>query len=299
MSDNIFVMTCGGLGDQVCAEPVVREIRRMFPDKRIGVLGQRAFFGHLGVEVFNYEETTQTSGDTLVLRTFAAEELGITFFVHPVDYISISTIRRQLPNKLKQMTLRAGKNKFGLRDHLLIHPGMTWANRTFPSSWWQEVVELISGERKCALIGSTFPDGTQEGKGIVDVECPPGCVDLRDQTSIEDLISLISMNDVLSNDSFPVHVAGAFDNWIFMIPTVKHPDLVLPFRNGRQDHKTCCPLRRLMSEEIAFPVQGSFRIDEIPSGLDIMDCLPTPRQVLESVTHEWRLPLDGSILWCR
>lgn len=280
--DNIFVMTCGGLGDQVCAEPVIREIRRMWPDKRVAVVGHRAFFGHLDVEVFEYGSGAETVGDTLVLKTFAAEEWGITFLMHPVDYISISTIMRQLPNFRKQMILNPGPDKFGLEGHLLIHPGKTWTNRTFPKEWWQEVVDLCSRSRKCALIGSSF---VHEGKGIVELDCPPGCVDLRDQTTIEDLISLISRNDVLSNDSFPVHVAGAFDNWIFMIPTVKHPDLILPFRKGSQSYKTCCPVSRIMMDDLPSPDKG-LDLDEIPKGFGIMDYLPSPRQVHEAVVRK-------------
>lgn len=298
MFDNIFIMTCGGLGDQVCAEPVVREVRRMWPNKRVGVVGQRAFFGHLDVEVFGYESDTKTDGETFVVKTFQAADWGLSFVFHPVDFISMSVLRRQLPNRLKQIRLRPGFDRFGLKDHLLIHPGKTWENRTFPQDWWQNVVDLCSEKRKCALIGSHIHlDG--HNKGLVDIECPPGCVDLRNQTTIEELIVLISGNDVLSNDSFPVHIAGAFDNWIFMIPTAKHPEFVLPFRNGRQDYKSCCPLRRLMSEDMFYPMFGLSRGDTIPEGFGILDYLPSPEQVVEAVTHCWKTTLDGSILWCK
>lgn len=299
MFDNIFVMIQGGLGDQVCAEPVVREIRRMWPDKRIVVVGREAFFGHLDVEVFEYGGGTDAHGETLVLKTFAAEEMGISFLVHPVDFISLSTLRRILPNDRKQIVLGVGSEP-SLRDHLLIHPGRTWTNRTFPVEWWQEVVDLCSGERKCALIGHR----QYEEKGIVEVDCPERCVDLRDRTTIEELISLVSANDLLSNDSFPVHLAGAFDNWIYMIPTAKHPDLVLPWRKGTLYRKVCCPLRRMMSDDITDKdarsiITGKFtvRVDQVPDGLGILDYIPTPRQVLESVTGRWNRPLDGSVLW--
>ena len=293
--DNIFVLTLGGLGDQVCAEPVIREIRRMYPDKRVGVVGQRAFFAHLDVEVFGYESEVRTDGDTLLLKTFAAEEWGVTLFLHPVDFISISTIHRTLPAADKQMRLRSDPDlveKFSIRNKLLIHAGKSWENKTFPREWWQEVVDLCSKSRECVLIGNDQGD-----KGVLDITCPPGCVDLRGRTTIEELVALISANDVLSNDSFPAHVAGAFDNWIFMIPTIKHPEFLLPFRKGRQDYRSCCPLRRLMYDDVVFPIRGPVAADKVPDGRSIMDYLPRPREVEEAVSHRWKRPLDGSILW--
>ena len=124
--------------------------------------------------------------------------------------------------------------KLGVKGHLLIHAGQTWENRTFPQEWWQEVVDLCSRSRKCALIGMDMALDDGHKRGFVRVDCPEDCVDMRGKTSIRELIALISANDVLSNDSFPVHIAGAFDNWIFVIPTVKHPDLLLPFRKDRK-----------------------------------------------------------------
>ena len=303
MIDNIFIIVSGGLGDQVCAEPVIREVKRLWPGKRLAVIGQREFFSHLGLEVFSYESSTVVHGETITLHTFGAEDLGISFLVHPVDFISLSALRRTLPNSRKEIRLEVRSEPL-LRDHLLIHAGKTWTNRTFPREWWQEVVDLCSRERRCALIGGLIVDTNRDYavKGVVDVDCPAGCVDLRGKTTIDELISLVSANDVLSNDSFPVHVAGAFDNWIYMIPTAKHPDLVVPWRKGSQYHKVCCPVRRIMSDDITdrdirSAVTGKFslRIDLVPEGMSILDYIPSPRQVLEAVTKN--PPRDGSIAW--
>jgi ADP-heptose:LPS heptosyltransferase len=303
MVENIFITVAGGLGDQVCAEPVIREIKRIWPDKRIAVVGRPEFFGHLGIEIFNYEGgSTIVSGEAITLNTFAAEAFGI--LTHPIDFISIGTIKRTLPNYRKEIFLKV-KGEPLLKDHLLIHAGKSWENKTFPHEWWQEVVNLCSSFRKCALIGGSVVDVNRDGsklvKGVLDIDCPHECVDLRGKTTIDELISLISANDVLSNDSFPVHVAGAFDNWIYMIPTAKHPDLLLPWRKGSQYYKTCCPVRKMMSDEVSdnfLPAASgkfSLRIDLVPEGKDILDYIPSPQQVFEAVTKN--LPRDGSITW--
>lgn len=262
------------------------------------MIGQRAFFGHLDVEVFSYESDVEAVGETTVLRTFAAADWGLTLFLHMVDFLSISTIRRVMPVARKQMTLVQNPSlvdKFSFQGRLLIHAGRTWNNRTFPDDWWQEVVDLCSKVRKCVLIGDNSCMNDYE-KGVVNITCPPGCVDLRNQTTIDELIALLSTNDVLSNDSFPAHAAGAFDNWIFMIPTVKHPEFLVPFRKGGQTYKTCCPIRRLMMDDL-LPVESDMKFDDIPKGFTMLDYIPKPEEVVQAVTHDWKSPRDGSILW--
>ena len=299
---NIIVVVQGGLGDQLCAEPVIRNIIARHPDKNVHVVGESLFFRHLEVEVHPYESTIEAAGGGIVLETFSAEkDSGIRMAsVHPVDLISISTMKRTLTSSEKQMVLSVNKkcrDGFGVEGHLLIHPGRTWPNRTFPKSWWQAVIDLASDKRKCALIGSNLDDD----KGLVEVDCPPNCLDLRGKTTIEELISLVSANDVLSNDSFPVHIAGAFDNWIFMVPTAKHPEHVLPFRMGSQSRKVCCPVRRLMSEDMPVASPGFYpAADQVPEGFDILEYLPRPEDLAEIVLKK-KLPggrFQGPLLWC-
>jgi len=295
---NIIVVVQGGLGDQLCAEPVIRKIIARHPDKSVHVVGESLFFRHLEAEIHPYESSIETDEGSLVLETFSAErQFGVRITsLHPVDFISISTMKNTLSSLDKQMVLSADRKspEGGL---LLIHPGKTWPNRTFPKPWWQEVIDLASKKRKCALIGTHI----DEDKGLVDVDCPPNCLDLRGKTTIEELISLVSANDVLSNDSFPVHIAGAFDNWIFMIPTAKHPEHVLPFRMGGQSHKVCCPVKRLMSEDMPVTSPGVYpRSDQVPEGFDIMEYLPRPEDLAEIVLKK-SLPggrRQGPVLWC-
>jgi hypothetical protein len=281
--DSIIFVAQGALGDRVCSEPVVRSVRNAFPSAELHVVGESCFFSHISdVTIHGFDEQLQISGQEVIMNGFGMQDRISVTCIHLVDFISLSTMGRCLCNEEKQITLSACEDSMSRisslgRGNLLVHCGSTNPSRTFPADWWQEVVDLASKKRRLVLIGRNM----EGGKGVLSVDCPPGCVDLRDKTSLEDLIALVSVNDILTNDSFPLHAAGAFDNNIFVIPTARHPDHLLPFRKGSQSHKTKCFFRRLMSDD--FVPWGTVLYDLVPSGRSIMDYLPSPKEVAEAV----------------
>jgi lipopolysaccharide biosynthesis glycosyltransferase len=112
-------------------------------------------------------------------------------------------------------------------EHLYITDDFVVTHNTFPREWWQEVVNTISAEVPVCLIGTD----DHINRGAYQLDLPDNSINLIDRTTIGTLISLIARAPVLlSNDSVPVHIAGAFDNWIVVVPTCKHPDHILPFR---------------------------------------------------------------------
>lgn len=280
---SIVFVAQGALGDRVCAEPVVRSIRNTFPSSDLHVVGERCFFSHLkDVMIHEFEDRFNVQSVDVVMNSFHMQDRISVTCLHIVDFISLSTIGRCLPNREKKISISVSddslsKFSFVDRGSLLVHCGSTSENRTFPVEWWQEVVDLISKKRSLVFVGKSL----ESGKGFLEVTCPKGCLDLRNKTSLDDFIALVSTNDLLTNDSFPLHAAGAFDNNIFVMPTARHPDHLLPFRNGSQSHKTKCFFKRLMSDDF-FP-WGTVFYDSIPQGKNIMDYLPSPKDVCEGV----------------
>ena len=101
-----------------------------------------------------------------------------------------------------------------------------------------------------------------------------------------ELISLISLSKVLlTNDSLPLHIGGAFDNWIVTIPTCKHPDHILPFRNGTQYYKTKSLYKKLLLDdlEIRFTETDVQSIDVIPDGHDLYEYIPDVDTVIKEI----------------
>jgi ADP-heptose:LPS heptosyltransferase len=273
MDGHNLVFVCqGGLGDQLCAEPVIRHARRIFPRSKFFVVTEeKDFFHHLDATTIGYGEVLETPGDlpTLLLKTFRMEEAGLNCnLVHPVDFTSLSALGRQIPLEERNVTLGAfGGPTEVCSEDVMVHPGLTWPSRTFPSEWWQDVVDNISKRRRVVLVGTK--------SGTVKVECPNGCLDLRGCSMRRFLAEISSGCAVVTNDSLPVHVAGAFNNWICLVPTCKHHDFVLPYRMGSNKYRTTALFKKLMSEEI----RGGF--DKIPEGRGMLDYLPDPSEVAE------------------
>lgn len=280
---SIVFVAQGALGDRVCAEPVVRSVRNTFPSCDLHVVGEKCLFSHIrDVTTHEFDDMFNIQGGEVVMNSFRLQDRISVTCLHIIDFISLSAIGRCLSNKEKQIKISVeeesiSKFSFVERDSLLVHCGSTSKNRTFPVEWWQEVVDLISQRRRLVFVGKNL----ESGKGVLDVTCPKDSVDLRNKTSLKDFIALVSMCDLLTNDSFPLHAAGAFNNNIFVIPTARHPDHLLPFRNGSQSYRTRCLFKRLMSDDF-FP-WGTVFYDAVPEGMSIMDYLPSPKDVAEEI----------------
>lgn len=240
---NIFVTVSGGLGDQICAEPAIRFMKEhVYPRDNIVVATHfRTLFKHLDVEVVLHNEFKPKDDTPYFLTHTLPSPETITWSVvsnllcHTIDYASIATMKRILPAKDKQVKLEVSEINFDrilpdtdLSQLILVHPGKHWQSKTLPVEYWQELIDKLSLTNKICVIGKD--DST---RGTVDVKCPDGVIDLRNLLDLDSLIYLISEARLLvSNDSAPVHIAGAFDNWIVLFPTCKHPDHILPYRNG-------------------------------------------------------------------
>jgi ADP-heptose:LPS heptosyltransferase len=222
--------------------------------------------------------------------------------MHATDFISQSCLRSVMPDKDKQIRLKVrfeelaeAMDAIGVQDLsnlVLVHPGKGWPSKTFPSSWWSTTIERIAAKGfKIVVIGKYLSDE----QGTVDVTLPDGAVDARNLLSLGALIALISQARVLvSNDSAPIHIAGAFDNHIILIPSCKHPDHVIPLRNGIRYYKAEALCKRLMVDDIdSTPTQVHGQtIDKVRG--DILDYLPDSNTVAEAVAKAMAAGTEGT-----
>ena len=247
----LFLNVGGGLGDQVCAEPVLRYIRDdLYREADIYMI--TAFpelFTHLADRISISVKPPEKKFDAVFSMTFHPDketphpQTALNTVSHPIDYISMAALKRILPDDDKTIFLpvtQRGKDEVarlsnGHEDEfILVHPGAGWPSKTFPVEWWQAVLDgLMMAGKAAGIIGKQIG----AGHGYVEVN-GGGHFDFRDRLSIEGLIVLISKAPVLiTNDSAPLHIAGAFDNEIILVPTCKHPDHLMPYRQGRKDYK--------------------------------------------------------------
>jgi len=244
---HISIQVNGGLGDQICAQPAIRFMaKNIYPNEDLIINTHfPILFKHLENEFpwVKVWEHGQWKGDQSInyhiRQSLPGPETSMWAHVsnlmsHTVDYCSMALLKRILPNNEKSISIPVQKEWIeslnqsvgDLRDSVLVHCGRHWPSKTFPLEWWQDVVDGISKHKKVCLIG--FNEIT---RGTVPVVARNGIIDGRDILSIEETIAAILISPVLvSNDSSPIHLAGAFENKIILIPTCKHPDHILPFR---------------------------------------------------------------------
>lgn len=249
---HIYIETGGGLGDVVASEPVVRHlIENLFEgDNFILKTEHPDAFHHLrhsNVTILGPGESTADPG-ALRIKLSPAESDARTLFATPVlchmtDYSSLMAFHGQLSADDKRIRLPGFFNEDPLKKHpgkaVLIHAGRSWPSKTFPTDWWQEVInELHRRNTPVILIGHDSKEDSTFGVLPVELGKFPGSVDLRNQLSLKQLIAVVARCTVLlSNDSAPIHIAGAFDNWIGLLATAKAPHLILPYRYGTQTWK--------------------------------------------------------------
>ena len=308
---HIYVSVTGGYGDQMCAEPAIRFMRSMYPDDEMVVATHwPRMFSHLeksGVAVCEqgnadlgpdtpYYFTESLPGPDKIQWSIVSHLL-----CHTVDYSAIALLKRTLPFKDRQIKFEVslqdisnlldtiGSVRDDLKDFVVVHPGKHWNSKTFPVDWWQKVIDGLveKGEKVCVIgkddVGDK-PNYIVGARGTVDVKCPEGVIDFRNLLDLGSLAALLSMAKVLiSNDSFPVHLAGAFDNWIILIPSCKHPDHVLPYRNGSIYYKAKALYQKLVIDDIESRPTQVYQTSAEMDGINWSAYLPTPENVILEV----------------
>jgi hypothetical protein len=295
---NILVTVTAGMGDQLCAEPAIRYTQKMYPDANMYVVTHfPRLFEHLSCPVMTYDQWNGINDAIVKMETcpdvgMSEHKMSHVLF-HPTDFATMSMIKRAIPNHDKTIKLKLnaedtasalklleGRNPE--KPTVLVHAGKWWPSKTLPVEWWQKIVNKLSEKLTVVLIGKTI----DEQQGYQPIECPKDGIDLRDLTTLGELMSLISLSRcVLTNDSSPIHIAGAFDNWIVTIPTCKHEDHILPYRNGTQYYKTKALRKRLLLDdlEVRHTEFHADTIDMIPPGKTMYDYIPEVDEVVQEV----------------
>lgn len=169
----------GGLGDQVCAEPVLRYMKETwYRDDDIAVMTQfPALFRHLPVTVYDrpvqFPEVRATVSTHPVPGPDGDPFDRVVNFnrIHPLDYIAIRLLRRTLPNSYKQIQLHPGvaararvqrllsevPGSDAISRMVLLHAGRAWPSKTLPASCWQAYIDLLKAASSLpVLIGQEF-----------------------------------------------------------------------------------------------------------------------------------------------
>lgn len=303
-----YIEANGGIGDVIEAEPVLRyAIEKLYNNDqnvqwRIVSAFPRVlshFRRYPNVKVAYRKMDMEEGVPYCHWQTHPGNSSFVRMFfpyhaVHNHDFAAYSMMRDTLDNADKQIELEVKEEdweelkKHGftatafagrpVRQPVAVHAGSGWISKTFPKDWWQRIVDKLAREYTIVLFGD---------EKCVKVETPHEGIDLRGKLSLGATFALIKACPILlTNDSSPVHMAGAFSNWITMIATCKRPELVYPFRKGSVDYRTVTVMNKLTCRPKTLRPNWPHPlvISEINGdSQDIRDYLPTPEEVVEAV----------------
>lgn len=326
----IKVSVGGGLGDQIDAEPVVREIRRLYPHDHLIVASHwPEIFEDLDYkieEIVNIRKHLNPPDLFAVFHTYAGPDTEVWKYMTHVmmestNFSSLHTIRRQLPPEKKDIQIRyrpdhkealvrklseAGRDLNWLQNAVVLHPGRSWATKTVSTETWNALTrKLLAAGRNVVLIGKDAKyDGPKRGAdtiGLTPVEVPEGVVDFRDKLPLKETLALLDHAKVLvSNDSGPVHLAGATDIWIIGVFTAKHPAFILPFRKLSQYYKTiavngrpkCWPC----NVNAVTTKPSEVRADHCLNYDEPLVCHPSADDLAQAIDKAFRLDGEGKLM---
>jgi len=296
---NIFIWSLGGLGDCIATEPVIRFIKqKIYPNDEVYVMSKEHYlYEHIeGIHVSkDYPKNTFDAVHEMNTHQVPWDQFGKLCpfpYVHSVDWASMATVGRQLPDKDKQIILKYTPEHLkeatdiceNPEELVVVHPGVGWETKTFPVEYWQKIVDDLSDLGfKVGLIGKNVNDLHR----VLEVKVPANGYDFRDKLSVQGTIALISKAKVLvTNDSSPLFMAGAFTNYIILIPTCKHPDLIMPFRNGGDKYWRAVALYKKVLEDDDYRAVTDLKgwtMKEMPPGHNLMEYLPDTDDVVGKV----------------
>jgi ADP-heptose:LPS heptosyltransferase len=245
-SKNILFTTWGGIGDQICAEPVLRYALETFKDVDISLYTELPeLFAHLKFKDVYTSKNKPNFSKFFVLNTITNPETLVWEFVshgttHCVDFPSLCSIRSTLPISYKSIQLpiqisevsEKELSKFFESKYIAIHAGKHWESKTFSSSWWEELLS------KCINAGFTpvlFGKEIDHEQGTVSV-ATSGCVDLRNKLTLSESIWLLQrMKYLICNDSSPLHMAATGNAHIAFVASAKHHDYLYHWRRDENN----------------------------------------------------------------
>lgn len=285
------------LGDNICAEPIIRHMIEHSQNTRFVIATLHPdIFAHLDAEITTSFEMGQEPCvffNTTLDEKDPRKMFLTADYMHAVDYTSLLCLKKQLPDKDKRIKLKVDIN--GLKEVIeiyyqpkaliLIHPGKSWPSKTFPIEYWNKIINgIVAKGIHVGIIGSYVDEKT----GILDVNIDNSLIhDFRNLLSLKGLIAIISEAPVLvSNDSSPIHIAGAFDNYITVIPTCKHPDFILPYRYENKYYKVSALYNKLMCDEIPFDQSNLYNFEMVKVD-DINKYLPKPELVVQTAISQF------------
>ena len=229
-------------------------------------------------------------------RQIHALSVGISLYPDEMEY-------DYFPSKQTKDSLKIDNNC------IVIHPTDSWPNRTWPTTYWQRLVDLIKThtDMKVVMIGKSHkePVSNKEGqivKGLIklkgiDYNYSDDTSGNQEDASVLRPISelyhvLNNAFGLISFDSGPIHLAGCTDTNIFQIGSSIRWEKTAPYRKGTQLYKfhfigSDCKI--FCGTDPKYSVKEHGTINSLPyypsclEGYSRFKCQPGPDEVFNTI----------------
>lgn len=239
-----------GLGDTLCATPVVRKISKSY-NKKVSVISHHSdLFKNLPYVENNYQYSPElleeikekyevlstfdisyrpngvcNKHNVMDIRQFHAINLGFMLSTDEMelDFIPDDVFLPELPEK-----------------YVLIHSVQNWESRTWSAKSWQMLTQLLN-EKGIAVVSigknSSEFGSTMVDKPVFDFPINLG-LNLMNQTTLDQTWHLINNSSCfITMDSGLLHLAGTTDAEIIQLGSSINPEFRSPYRKGSREYK--------------------------------------------------------------
>jgi ADP-heptose:LPS heptosyltransferase/GT2 family glycosyltransferase/predicted SAM-dependent methyltransferase len=235
--NRILVKRRAAMGDVVLTTPIVRRLREIHgPDAIIDVASDCGSV-YVGNPYVNgvYGNNHSPNGYSQVI------DLNFAYEKKPEQHVIESYTEVAFPNGVdgtydkrteifptdqdRDIILEKLKaNGLNPERCIVMHPAVSWKNRTWPKDRWQKTAELLAKEDYKIIVLGAGADHKWQA---------PGVFDLSGKLTIQQIAYLIGMSACfVGSDSGLLHVAGTTKTPIVGIFTSAKGEWRVPFRNG-------------------------------------------------------------------
>ncbi len=180
-------LQCAGIGDCLCAIPILRQVRRRYPEVTELVLFtyQPALFQRCPYtdRIHHIDDHAALAAFPEVLTLFDTGKLPY-HLMDTIDFMSIAAGLGQLSFREKQLEYFPVEADQSQRYDVVLNTSMTWPSRSWPQANWQRLADrLLALGRSVAVIGKTvyspWDQMEKTSQGLA------GCADLTNRLSLD------------------------------------------------------------------------------------------------------------------